>query len=169
MTVLRVVTMSAERVAEYRPAPGDICISITSDANRPAQLAYGFADVLRLTFIDDPFPNPNRPPQGIQPVHADGIAALIAKHIDQPVTCVVHCMVGTSRSPAIALALEDAGLVRYERPWWWTRLAEEEHRAHITLSAVYREVTEAVHRYGEQHDLMWPVMEEIARRQRGAE
>lgn len=104
--------MDLERAEQHSPAPGEVCISITSP-NVTAELQDGWHAVLRMSFsdIDTLGVHAMRTASasalaGVR-IFTDEMARQVVEfareHADRDF--VVHCEAGVSRSPAVALAL----------------------------------------------------------------
>jgi predicted protein tyrosine phosphatase len=97
--------LSREAVEQYEPTGVEICISITDPAAPAATLSPGFAGILRLAFSDIvAIESPG------DVLFAPAHAAAIVEFVEQwpHAEClVVHCHVGASRSPGVALGLCD--------------------------------------------------------------
>lgn len=99
-------------VAEKLPRLESVAvISVTGPGRPPANLD-GFNHVLRLSFADVDFMNPElsarakeKLPNAFRPEHAESIRRFIAGLQGEVATVVVHCEGGYSRSCAIALGL----------------------------------------------------------------
>lgn len=125
--------LSREAAERYEPRGVEICISITDPSASAARLSPGFAAVLRLAFsdivaIDDP------EDVLFAPEHAAAIVAFVEqwRHAER---LVVHCHVGVSRSPGVALGLCDrlgwpATTLEERYPFWnrWVRQVLVGHR-----------------------------------------
>jgi len=100
------VVLSREDAEFYEPGPNEICISI-SDPNAPlASISPRFAAVLRLNFDDVT-------ERGVDSdiLFAADQARAIIDFVDawpDADRLIVHCNMGVSRSPAVALGLSDA-------------------------------------------------------------
>ena len=112
------VVLSREEVERYEPRKDEICISISDPFARPAILSREFRAVLRLYFTDvvergDPS----------DVLFAERDAAAISQFIDAHFDArriVLHCNMGMSRSPGVALGLCD-------RHGWATAELERKH------------------------------------------
>jgi hypothetical protein len=118
--------LSRDAAERYEPQGVEICISITDPAASPAELAPGFAAILRLAFSDIVA---KEAPEDVlfAPDHAAAVVGFIEqwRHADR---LVVHCHVGVSRSPGVALGLCDrfgwpAAALEESYPSWnrWVR------------------------------------------------
>lgn len=97
--------LSREDVESYEPTTREICISISDPGAQPAGLSPSFLAVLRLQFDD----LNERNEEGdilFTPEHARDINSFVDKWSDVD-RVVVHCNMGVSRSPGIALGLCD--------------------------------------------------------------
>jgi len=100
------VVLSREDAEFYEPGPNEICISISDPHAPPADVSPRFAAVLRLNFDD------------LTEQRADSDILFAADHARAIVDFVdlwpdvdrliVHCNMGVSRSPGVALGLCDA-------------------------------------------------------------
>lgn len=118
--------LSREAVERYEPQGVEICISITDPAAPPAELSPGFAGILRLAFSD--IVALESPTDVLfAPAHAAAIVEFVERWQDAE-RLVVHCQVGVSRSPGVALGLCDrfgwpVALLEESHPFWnrWVR------------------------------------------------
>jgi predicted protein tyrosine phosphatase len=97
--------LSREGAERYEPQGVEICISITDPTAPPAQLSPAFAAVLRLVFSD--IVAIETPLDVLFAAdHAEAIVGFVEqwRHAER---LVVHCHVGASRSPGVALGLCD--------------------------------------------------------------
>jgi hypothetical protein len=102
---MEIRVLSREAVERYEPAGLEICISITDPGTPPAALSDAFAAVLRLGFSD--IGAIDTPADVLfAPEHAGAILDFIERW-PQAERLVVHCHVGVSRSPGVALGLCD--------------------------------------------------------------
>jgi hypothetical protein len=117
---------SRDAVERYEPEGVEICISITDPAAPAAELSPGFAAVLRLAFSDIVAVESSEDVL-FAPDHASAIVGFVEKwqHADR---LVVHCQVGVSRSPGVALGICDgfgwpATALEESYPFWnrWVR------------------------------------------------
>ena len=101
----QLVVLSREEVERYEPGRREICISISDPFAKPARLSPRFQSVLRLYFNDvvergDPsdilFENE----------HAAAITAFLDSAPEFK-RLVLHCNMGVSRSPGVALGVCD--------------------------------------------------------------
>ena len=100
------VVLSREDAEFYEPGPNEICISISDPEAPAANISLRFAAVLRLHFDD------------VTEQRADSDILFAADHARAIVDFVdlwpavdrviVHCNMGVSRSPGVALGLCDA-------------------------------------------------------------
>ena len=110
-----------DAVEQYVPDRAEVCISISDPGAPPARLSPRFAAVLRLYFsdiveamsVEDVL---------FAPEHAAAIVAFMERWRDAE-RLVVHCHVGQSRSPGVALGLCDrfgwpAGELEHRYPFW---------------------------------------------------
>jgi predicted protein tyrosine phosphatase len=100
------VVLSREDAESYEPGPNEICISISDPQAEPADISPRFAAVLRLQFDDIT-------ERGVESdiLFAADHARAITDFVDlwpDAERVVVHCNMGVSRSPAVALGLCDA-------------------------------------------------------------
>jgi predicted protein tyrosine phosphatase len=125
--------LSREGAERYEPQGLEICISIADPDVPPAQLSPRFAAVLRLGFSD--IVELETPADVLfAREHAAAVVEFMERwrHADR---LVVHCHVGASRSPGVALGLCD----RYGRPATeleqrypsWNRWVREVVRRHL--------------------------------------
>jgi predicted protein tyrosine phosphatase len=113
--------LSRQDVEQYEPSTREICISISDPGAAPAGLSPSFAAVLRLQF-DDVAERGDPADVLFAEQHAREIIAFIEKWADVD-RIVLHCNMGISRSPAVALGLCDLhgwGTAELERshPGW---------------------------------------------------
>lgn len=118
--------LSREAAERYQPQAVEICISITDPAAPAAELSPGFAAVLRLAFSDIVAIDT---PEDV--LFAPDQAAAVVRFVEQwrhADRVVVHCHVGVSRSPGVALGLCDrfgwpAAALEESYPSWnrWVR------------------------------------------------
>jgi predicted protein tyrosine phosphatase len=100
------VVLSREDAEFYEPGPNEICISISDPETLPASISPRFAAVLRLNFDDVT-------ERGVDSdiLFAADQARAIIDFVDvwpDADRLMVHCNMGVSRSPAVALGLCDA-------------------------------------------------------------
>jgi len=97
--------LSREDVEHYEPTSREVCISIFDTGAQPAGLSPNFAAVLRVSF-DDVLERGD--PADI--LFADEHARQIHRFIDEwsdVDRIILHCNMGVSRSPGVALGLCD--------------------------------------------------------------
>jgi hypothetical protein len=126
--------LSREAAERYQPQGIEICISITDPAAPAPELSPGFAAVLRLAFSD--IVAIDAPGDVLfAPDHAAAVIGFVEqwRHADR---LVVHCHVGVSRSPGVALGLCDrfgwpAAELEKSYPSWnrWVRQVLVRHRS----------------------------------------
>jgi len=118
--------LSREAVERYEPQGVEICISITDPAAPAAELSPAFAGILRLAFSDIVAIESSADVL-FAPAHAAAIVEFVEgwRHAER---LVVHCLVGVSRSPGVALGLCDrfgwpAGALEDSYPFFnrWVR------------------------------------------------
>ena len=118
--------LSREAVERYEPQGVEICISITDPTAPAAELSPAFAGVLRLAFSDIVAIESSADVL-FAPAHAAAIVEFVEgwRHAER---LVVHCLVGVSRSPGVALGLCDrfgwpAGALEDSYPFFnrWVR------------------------------------------------
>jgi predicted protein tyrosine phosphatase len=100
------VVLSREDAEFYEPGPNEICISISDPDAPPADVSPRFAAVLRLHFDDL-----NERNQQSDILFAADHARAIVEFVDvwqDADRLIVHCNMGVSRSPGVALGLCDA-------------------------------------------------------------
>jgi predicted protein tyrosine phosphatase len=100
------VVLSREDAEFYEPGPNEICISISDPEAPPASISPRFAAVLRLHFDDVT-------ERGVDSdiLFAADQARAIVDFVDvwpDADRLIVHCNMGVSRSPGVALGLCDA-------------------------------------------------------------
>jgi predicted protein tyrosine phosphatase len=100
------VVLSREDAEEYEPGINEICISISDPGAESATVSPRFDAVLRMHFDDL---TESRVASDIlfAADHAREIAEFLDKWPDAE-RLVVHCNMGVSRSPGVALGLSDA-------------------------------------------------------------
>lgn len=101
--------LSRREAEAYVPDADTACVSVACTSDPAADLKPGWKWVRRLFFDDiDPDANTNRSLNAVlmTPAHAEEIVQAIMQA--PPEVLVVHCFLGMSRSPAIALGLLDA-------------------------------------------------------------
>jgi len=99
------LVLSREEIERYEPRQKEICISISDPFAHPAQLSKRFESVLRLYF-DDVVERGDPADVLFAADHATAIAEFMAgvRDVDR---IVLHCNMGMSRSPGVALGLCD--------------------------------------------------------------
>jgi predicted protein tyrosine phosphatase len=118
------LVLSREDAERYEPSQKEICISISDPDAEPAGVSTQFVAVLRLHFDDVT----ERNEQSDILFAADHARAIIDFLDTWPVAerVVVHCNMGVSRSPGVALGLCDArgwATAELERSYpGWNRL-----------------------------------------------
>ena len=99
------IVLSREEVERYEPRRREICISISDPYAKPARLSSRFVAVIRMYFSDVTH---REDPADIlfAPDHARALKDFIdaAPDFDR---IILHCNMGISRSPAVALGLCD--------------------------------------------------------------
>jgi predicted protein tyrosine phosphatase len=100
------VVLSREDAEFYEPGPNEICISISDPDAPPADVSPQFAAVLRLNF-DDVTERGADSDILFAADHARAIVDFVDLWPDAD-RLVVHCNMGVSRSPGVALGLCDA-------------------------------------------------------------
>src|SRR5882724_6412607 len=99
------VVLSREDAEAYEPGGREICISISDPDAEPARISPRFASVLRLSFNDI-----TQMGEPTDILFARDHALAIGRFMDSWPTAervVVHCNMGVSRSPGVALGLCD--------------------------------------------------------------
>jgi predicted protein tyrosine phosphatase len=112
------VVLSREDAEYYEPGPNEICISISDPDAPPADVSSGFAAVLRLNF-DDVTERNQQSDILFAADHARAIVDFVDAWPDVD-RLIVHCNMGVSRSPGVALGLCDAN-------GWATAALERSH------------------------------------------
>lgn len=99
------VVLSREEAERYEPSLREICVSISDPEAEPANISSEFAAVLRLHFHDV---TQRGEPSDIlfAPEHARAIHEFLDEWPDAQ-RVVLHCNMGVSRSPGVALGLCD--------------------------------------------------------------
>lgn len=100
------VVLSREDAEHYEPGLKEICISISDPRAKPASVSAQFVAVLRLHFDDV---TERGEPSDI--LFAQDQARAITEFLDEwpdVERVMVHCNMGVSRSPGVALGLCDA-------------------------------------------------------------
>lgn len=100
------VVLSREDAESYEPGPNEICISISDPQAEPADISPRFAAVLRLHF-DDLHERNHESDILFAADHARAITDFVDLWPDAD-RVMVHCNMGVSRSPGVALGLCDA-------------------------------------------------------------
>jgi len=100
------VVLSREDAEFYEPGPNEICISISDPDTPPADVSPQFAAVLRLNF-DDVTERGTDSDILFAADHARAIVDFVDLWPDAD-RLIVHCNMGVSRSPGVALGLSDA-------------------------------------------------------------
>lgn len=101
----QIMVLSREEVERYEPRRKEICISISDPSAAPAQLSSRFVSVLRLFFSDV-----TERIDSTDVLFATEHATLITRFIEAAPEfdrIVLHCNMGMSRSPGVALGLCD--------------------------------------------------------------
>jgi len=126
--VPQLIVLSREDAERYEPSLREICVSISDPDAEPARVSSQFTAVLRLEFHDV---TQRGEPSDIlfAPEHARAIHDFLEKWPD-PDRIVLHCNMGVSRSPGVALGLCDV------RGWATAEL----ERAHPGWNRLVREV-----------------------------
>jgi predicted protein tyrosine phosphatase len=112
------VVLSREDAEAYEPGNNEICISISDPDAEPANVSDMFEAVLRLHF-DDVIESRQSSDILFAADHARAIAEFLDKW-PSAARVMVHCNMGVSRSPAVALGLCDAN-------GWATAALERSH------------------------------------------
>lgn len=97
--------LSREDAERYQPRSREVCISIADPDAAPARLSSSFAAVLRLQF-NDVIERGDPADVLFEEEHARMINEFIDTWVDVE-RLVVHCNMGVSRSPGVALGLCD--------------------------------------------------------------
>lgn len=99
-------------VAEKLPRLESVAVISVTAPERPLASLDGFKQVLRLSFADVDFMNPElsarareKLVEAFRPEHAEMIREFVEALPSEVATVVVHCEGGYSRSSAVALAL----------------------------------------------------------------
>jgi predicted protein tyrosine phosphatase len=101
----QLIVLSREEVERYEPRRREICISISDPYAKPARLSSRFAAVIRMYFSD--VTEAEDPTDVLfAPDHAAAIKDFIDRAPDFD-RIILHCNMGLSRSPAVALGLCD--------------------------------------------------------------
>ena len=119
--------LDRDEAARYRPAGREICISIRGADIPELDLSPVFLAVLPLLFDDIDTPGADPADVLFAPGHARQIVDFVESWRDLD-RIVVHCEMGVSRSPAVALGLCDlfgwpAADLERDYPLWnrWVR------------------------------------------------
>jgi predicted protein tyrosine phosphatase len=131
-----IIVLSREDAEAYEPSGREICISIFDPHAEPARVSPRFASVLRLSFDDVT--------QMGEPTdilfardHAEVITRFIAGWPSAE-RVVIHCNMGVSRSPGVALGLCDLhgwATAELERSHpGWNRLVRSVMRENAALA-----------------------------------
>ena len=100
-----IIVLSRLDAEAYEPRTNEICISIFDPDAEPARVSTQFAAVLRLSFDD--ITQMGEPSDILfARDHADAIARFIGEW-PAAARVVIHCNMGVSRSPGVALGLCD--------------------------------------------------------------
>jgi predicted protein tyrosine phosphatase len=136
--VPELIVLSREDAESYQPTLKEICISISDPDAEPANVSVQFVAVLRLHFDDIT-------EMGLESDilfaadHARAITTFVDKWPDIE-RVMVHCNMGVSRSPGVALGLSDAH-------GWATAALERSHPGWNRLvRALMREAATNNHR-----------------------
>jgi predicted protein tyrosine phosphatase len=105
-SVPELIVLSREDAECYEPGPNEICISISDPDSLPADVSPRFEAVVRLHF-DDITETHQDSDILFAADHARAIAQFIDKWPDAK-RVMVHCNMGVSRSPGVALGICDA-------------------------------------------------------------
>ena len=117
----QLIVLSREEVERYEPRRKEICISISDPYAKPARLSHRFKAVIRMYFSDV---TESDDPLDVlfAPDHASAIREFIdgAPEFDR---IILHCNMGMSRSPGVALGLCDlngwaTGELERKHPSW---------------------------------------------------
>ena len=100
-----IIVLSREDAESYAPTGREVCISISDPQAPPARIAESFLAVLRLHF-DDVVESSDPSDILFDAEHAREIDRFIERWPDAE-RIVVHCNMGMSRSPGVALGLCD--------------------------------------------------------------
>jgi predicted protein tyrosine phosphatase len=130
------LVLSREDAESYEPSLKEICISISDPDAEPANISSAFVAVLRLHFDDV---TQRGVPTDI--LFAQDQARAIVDFVDEwqdAERLVLHCNMGVSRSPAVALGLCDArgwATAELERSHpGWNRLVRSEMKKATTTN-----------------------------------
>jgi predicted protein tyrosine phosphatase len=101
----QLIVLSREEVERYEPRRREICVSISDPYAKPARLSQRFTAVIRMYFSDV---TETEDPTDVlfDAEHAEAIREFIegAPEFDR---IILHCNMGMSRSPGVALGLCD--------------------------------------------------------------
>jgi len=100
-----IIVLSREDAESYVPSSREVCISIADPDAPPARISDSFVAVLRLHF-DDVVESTNPADILFAPEHAREIDQFVESWPDAD-RIVVHCNMGMSRSPGVALGVCD--------------------------------------------------------------
>lgn len=126
------VVLSREDAEAYEPTGREICISISDPDAQPARVSTRFVSILRLYFNDI---TERGEPTDI--LFAAEHAKAISEFIDEwpnVERVVVHCNMGVSRSPGVALGLCDL------RGWATAKLERSHPGWNRLVRSVMREI-----------------------------
>jgi predicted protein tyrosine phosphatase len=131
---MEIRVLSREAAEQYRPRGREICVSIADPDAPPAQLSTDFVAILRLAFSDIVSAETDA-----DVLFGNEHAAAILAFVDQwpqAERLIVHCHVGVSRSPGVALGLCDVfgwptAELESGHPAWnrWVRRVLATHQA----------------------------------------
>ncbi len=129
------VVLSREEVERYEAHIDEICISISDPSAEPARLSPRFTAVLRLAFND--VVERGDPSDILFALEHAGAIADFIERCPNARRIVVHCNMGVSRSPGVALGLCDLhgwATAELERKHpGWNRLVRAVMREAATL------------------------------------
>jgi predicted protein tyrosine phosphatase len=100
------IVLSRDGAERYQPSLNEICISIADPDAKPARVSAQFVAVLRLHF-DDVTERNQQSDILFAADHARAITDFLDRWPDAE-RVMVHCNMGVSRSPGVALGLCDA-------------------------------------------------------------
>jgi predicted protein tyrosine phosphatase len=123
-SVPELIVLSREGAERYEPSLNEICISIADPDAEPANISPQFVAVLRLHF-DDVTTRNQQSDILFAADHARAITDFLDRWPDAE-RVMVHCNMGVSRSPGVALGLCDAR-------GWATAALERSHPGWNTL------------------------------------
>ena len=131
---MNVRVLSREGAEQYRPKGREICVSIIDPDAAPAHLSTDFLAILRLAFSDIVAAQTEA-----DVLFGSEHAAAILDFVDQwpqAEGLIIHCHVGASRSPGVALGLCDVfgwptATLERDHPAWnrWVRQVLATHGA----------------------------------------